>query len=202
VVGRLVEQQRLRVGEQDPGQLNAPALPAGQRAQRLAQHPVGQPERRGHGGGLGLGRVAAEDREPVAERAVAADRLLRLRRVGVRHQRLRLAHADQHLIQAARGQDSVEREGVQVPGSRVLGEVADAAGAPDAASGRLAGPGEHLGEGGLPGAVPADEADAVTLGNLERRVSQQEPGTSTQLYATGDDHDSQGYLISPVSLIG
>ena len=49
--------------------------------------------------------------------------------------------------------------------------------------------GQHLGEGGLAGAVPADEADPVTLGDLERRTVQQQPGTSTQLYATGDDHD-------------
>jgi hypothetical protein len=46
------------------------------------------------------------------------------------------------------------------------------------------------GEGGLAGAVAAHEANAVPLGNLEGRVRQQEPGTSTQLNATGDDHDS------------
>ena len=34
-----------------------------------------------------------------------------------------------------------------------------------------------------------DEADAVSLSDLKGRVRQQEPGTSTQLYATGDDHD-------------
>src|SRR6202042_2821321 len=44
VVGRLVEQQRLRVGEQDAGQLDPAALATGQRVQRLLQHPVGQPE--------------------------------------------------------------------------------------------------------------------------------------------------------------
>ena len=42
VVGRLVEQQGLGVGEQDPGQLDAAALTAGEGAQRLGQHPVGQ----------------------------------------------------------------------------------------------------------------------------------------------------------------
>jgi len=47
VVGRLVEQQRAaaglgRVPEQDPGQLDSPALPAGEGTQRLRQYPVGQ----------------------------------------------------------------------------------------------------------------------------------------------------------------
>src|SRR3712207_7443249 len=39
VVGRLVEQQGLGVGEEDPGELDAAALTTGQRPQRLEQHP-------------------------------------------------------------------------------------------------------------------------------------------------------------------
>ena len=42
VVGRLVQQQRLRAAEQDPGQLDAPALAAREGAERLAEHAVGQ----------------------------------------------------------------------------------------------------------------------------------------------------------------
>ena len=64
VVGRLVEQQRLRVAEQDPGQLDPPALPAGQRAQRLVQHPVGQPEAGGQ-----ARRLATPPRSRRARRA-------------------------------------------------------------------------------------------------------------------------------------
>src|SRR6185437_878487 len=140
-------------------------------------------------------RVPAEDREAVRQAPVAADRLLRLGRVGVRHQRLGLAHLLAQLVQAARGQDAVEREGVQVPGPRVLREVADGAGVPDGPGGGRRGTGQDLGEGGLAGAVTAHEADAVSLGDLEGRVRQQEPGTSTQLNATGDDHDYQEYRI-------
>jgi hypothetical protein len=54
VVGRLVEQQRRGVGEQDPGQLDAAALAAGQRAELLAERPLRQPEVRADPGRLGL----------------------------------------------------------------------------------------------------------------------------------------------------
>ena len=79
VVGRLVEQQdaaagRGRVAEQDAGQLDAAALAAGERAERLGEDPVGQAEVGADAGGLGLGRVAAEAGELVFERAVAAER--------------------------------------------------------------------------------------------------------------------------------
>ena len=50
VVGRLVEQQRLGAGEQDPRQLDATALAARQRAQRLAEHAVLDPEARARSG--------------------------------------------------------------------------------------------------------------------------------------------------------
>ena len=40
VVGRLVEQQRLGAGEQDPGQLDPPPLATGEGLQRLAEQPV------------------------------------------------------------------------------------------------------------------------------------------------------------------
>ena len=62
VVGRLVEQQRLGAGEQDPGQLDPAPLAAGQRAQRLAEDPVLDAEAVRDLGGLGLGGVARRRR--------------------------------------------------------------------------------------------------------------------------------------------
>ena len=62
VVGGLVEEHGLGVGEQDPRQLDAAPLTARQGVQRLVQHPVGQPEAGGDRGRLRLGRVPAEDR--------------------------------------------------------------------------------------------------------------------------------------------
>jgi hypothetical protein len=60
---------------------------------------------------------------------------------------------------------------------------------PDGARSGQRGTGKHLSERGFARTVPAHEADAVSLGDLKGRVRQQEPGTSTQLNATGDDHD-------------
>ena len=188
VVGGLVEQERLGVAEQDAGKLDAPALAAGEGVQRLVEHPVGQPQARGHRGRLGLGSVPAEHGQPVAEVAVPPDRLVRLDRVRVRHQRLGLAHVIAHLVQAAGGEDPVEREHVKIAGPRVLREVADGPGMPNGPGGGLAVARQDLSQGGLARAVAADETDTVPLGNLERGVCQQEPGTRTQLNATGDDH--------------
>jgi len=195
VVRRLVEQQRLRVAEQDPGQLDSPALAAGQGAQRLVQHPVGQAETGGEAGGFRLRGVAAEHGEPVTEIAVAADGPLGGTGVRIGHLRFGLAHLLAELVEPACRQHPVEREHVKIPGARVLRQVADSSGAPYRAGGRLPVAGEHLGKGGLPGAVAAHETDPVPLGDLERCIGQQQPCAGAQLYATGDDHDSSGYLI-------
>jgi hypothetical protein len=193
VVRRLVEQQRLRVAEQDPGQLDPPPLAAGQGAQRLVQHPVGQPEAGGEARRLRFRGVTAEHGEPVAEIAIAADGLFSV--IRIRHLRLGLAQLLAQLIEPAGGQHPVEREHVKIPGARVLRQVADGAAAPYRAGGRLPVAGEHLGKGGLPGAVAAHETDPVALRDLERCISQQQPCAGAQLYATGDDHDVSGYLI-------
>src|SRR5690606_41425835 len=57
VVRRLVEEQRLHAGEEDARELDAAALPAGQRAQRLAEHTVVEAEVARDAVGLALGRV-------------------------------------------------------------------------------------------------------------------------------------------------
>ena len=59
VVGRLVEQHRLRAGEQDPGQLHPAPLAAAQRGERLAEDPVLDAEAGRDLRGLGLRGVPA-----------------------------------------------------------------------------------------------------------------------------------------------
>ena len=120
--------------------------------------------------------------------------------VRVRHLRLGLAHRLAQFVQAPGGQHAVERDDIQVPGTRVLRQVAHAAAAPYGPGRGLRLAGEHLGEGGLARAVASDEADSVPLGDLEGRFSQQQPCAGTQLYATGDDHDVSGYLIRAPAL--
>ena len=134
VVGRLVEQQRLGVGEQDAGQLDAAALATGERAQRLGEHAVGQAEVGADPGGVALGGVAAEGGELVLEPAVAADGLVPLGVVG------RLGHGDLRLdqlvaedVEAAAGEHPVAGGDVEVAAARVLRQVAELAGDVDLA---------------------------------------------------------------------
>ena len=59
VVGRLVQDHRVGIGEQDARQLHTAALAAGERAERLVHDLLRQPQRFGHRVGLGLRRVTA-----------------------------------------------------------------------------------------------------------------------------------------------
>jgi hypothetical protein len=125
VVGGLVEEHGLGVGEQDPGQLDAAPLTAGQGVQRLVQHPVGQAEAGGDRGRLRLGRVPAEDREPFFQPAVLADGVRRLGGIRSGHGRLGGPEFGAQLVEPAGGQHAVDGQHVQVPGARVLRQVPD-----------------------------------------------------------------------------
>lgn len=167
VVGRLVQEQGVGVREEDPGQLDTAALTAGERVQRLAEHPVGQAERGGDGGGLGLGGVSALGEELRLQALVLLHGLLAGGALPVRHPVLVLAHLAQDRVETAGGEDAVSGEDVEVAGARVLREVAHLAGLGDGAPGGRALAREALGEGGLARSVAADEADAVALGDAE-----------------------------------
>ena len=59
MVRRLVKNQRVRIGEQDARQFDAPPLTAGQRAKLLLHHFLRQAKAVGHRNRLGLGGVPA-----------------------------------------------------------------------------------------------------------------------------------------------
>ena len=188
VVGRLVQQQRVRAAEQDPGQLDPPPLAARQRAQRLLQHLLRQPEARRQRRRLGLGRVSAEHGQPLLQVAVPAHAGVAPGRVRVGHPQLGLAHPGQQRVQAAGGQDPVHRQRLEVTDPRVLRQVADRAADCDLPGRGLALARQHPGQRGLAGAVAADEADLVARGDLERGTLQQQPRASAQLNITCGNH--------------
>src|SRR5690606_31562301 len=101
-----------------------------------------------------------------------------------------LPHLADEDVQAARGEDAVPGEDVEVAGARVLREVADLAGAGDGAGSGDALAGEHLGEGGLARAVAADQADAVALGDAEGGALEKDTGTGAQLDRS-EEHTSE-----------
>ena len=189
VVGRLVEQQRLGVGEQDAGQLDPAALATGQRAQRLGEHPVGQPEVGADARGVALGGVPAHRGELVLQPAVAAHGLVPLVVVGgLGHRDLRLGQLVAQDVEPAAGQHPVAGGDVEVAAARVLREVADLADDVDLAGVRDALAGER-GEGGrLAGAVAADQADPVAGLHAQVGVADEDAATGTQLEAGRRDH--------------
>ena len=94
--------------------------------------------------------------------------------------RLLLAEAS---FQVAEG-DRIGLVGRNGAGKTTLAKVLSGTGLPAAGTVR---------HSGTVGYLPQDPR----TGDLEGRVRQQEPGTSTQLNATGDDHDYQEYRIRP-----
>ena len=189
VVGRLVEQQRLGVGEQDAGQLDAATLTAGQRAQRLGEHPVGQAQVAADPGGVALGGVPAHGGELVLEPAVAAHRLVALGVVGgLGHGHLRLGELVLQDVEAAAGQHPVAGGDVEVAAARVLRQVADLADDVDLAGVRDPLPRQGGERGGLAGAVAPDQADAVTGLHAESGVADEDAGAGAELEAGRRDH--------------
>ncbi len=131
------------------------------------QHPVGQAQAGGDRGGLRLGRVSAENRQPLFEPAVPTDGAGRRAGIGAGHLRFRRAQFGSQLVEPAGRQHPVDGQHVHVPGPRVLRQVPDGARPADRARGRLNLPGQHLGQRRFPRAVPADQADPVPGGHLE-----------------------------------
>ena len=165
MVRRFVQQEGVGAAEQDPGQLDAPPLATGQRAQRLAQHTLREAEACGHRRSLRLSGVAAEHVQPLLCGAVSLDRSL----VARGHLVLRGAKVRHHDVHTAPRQDSVACEHFEVAGARVLRQVADGASAVDRATGRQTFTGEYPRERRLARAVAADESDSVAVGDPEGR---------------------------------
>jgi hypothetical protein len=190
-----VVQQRVGAGEQDAGELDAAALAAGERVQGLVEHAGRERERRGHRGGLGLRGPSAEGLELRVEADVAVGRLRGPVRVGqVAHLPLGPAQATEERVDAARGQDTVAGEGVEVARARVLWQVADRPGGPDGAGvgdrrGRRLSAGEDLRERRLPGPVAADQADLHPGVDPERRLLEEFPVPDGYRDAARRDHD-------------
>ncbi len=129
VIRRLVEKQGGglprggAVREQDAGELDPAALTARQGAQRLPEHPVGQPEVGADAAGFALGGVAPEIVEAMFELAVPADQGLVVGRLGQLD--LDLGDLRDQLIEAAGGKHPIPRGDLQIAGAGVLRQVSD-----------------------------------------------------------------------------
>ena len=190
VVGRLVEEQRLGPGEEDPGQLDPAPLPTGEGAQRLRHQPVLDAERRGDLRGLGLGGVPTTGVEVGVGALVAAHRPLALGGVVAAHLLLGGPETAYDGVEPAGGQDPLADRHLGVAGAGVLGQVADGAGRVDLPGRGQALAGEDPGEGGLAGTVASDQAHLVAGTDPEGDVVHQQPRPGSDLELLGTDHQA------------
>jgi len=189
VVGGLVEQQRLGVGEEDAGELHAAALTSREGAQRLGEHAVGQAERRADARRLALGGVPAERGELVLQLPVATDGSVPLGLVGrLGHRDLCLDQPGTQHVQAAPGQHPVARGDVEVAAAGVLRQIADLAG--DLHLPRVREPlsGQRGQRRRLTGTVAPHQADAVAGLHAQGRVADEDAGAGTEFEAGRRDH--------------
>ena len=100
----------------------------------------------------------------------------------------RLVHAEHERAEAARVEDARARQHLGVAGAGVLRQVADLAGAVDAAAGRQRLAGERLRERGLAGAVAADEPHLVARRDAEVHVLHEHAGADADLEIMDGEH--------------
>ena len=181
MVGRLVQDHRVRIGEQDPRQLHTAALPAGERAERLVHDLLRQSQRFGHRVGLGLRRVTAGLVEVLHGLVVAVHGLGHHVRIRVGHLAFGLAHAADDGRDVARAHHTVERGLVRIVRMRVLRQIPEFARDTHFAAGGQHLAGDHARQRGLAGAVAAYQTDLVSLGYVEVGGVQQRACTDLNL---------------------
>ena len=121
VVGRLVEDHRIGIGEEDARELDTTTLTARERLERLVENAVGQVQIGSDGCRFRLGRVAAECLEPIRQARVLLHRSLCDCGIGRAHVHRRFLHAEQQGSQTAGIEDARTSEFVGVTRARVLG---------------------------------------------------------------------------------
>ena len=186
VVGRLVEQQQVRIGDDQPGQRRPRLLAARQRGRRLRPLVAGEAEAGQRALDPLVERVAAEDLEPVQELGVgAARRPVPSRSIAGQP----LGHPLE--VGGARPdrRPQVRRGHERLVEVRLLGEQPEgqAALAMDLAAVGLVAPGGEPQQRRLAGAVRPDEADPVA--ERDRRVDRVEDDERADL--AGDARQAQ-----------
>jgi hypothetical protein len=188
VVGRLVEQEDVRPAEQDARKLDASALPAGERADRLRENALRQAHTGSDRGGLRLHGVAAQCLELCLGAGVPGNQAVTL--IGIRraHPHAGFLHTADDSMQPACRQDPVPGDLVRVAGSGILRQVADRARDVHLAAGRHRLLGHDAREGRLAGAVSTDEADPVASGDPQIGTLEEQRRTGPDLKTGCGNH--------------
>ena len=150
----------------------------------------GEAEAVADAGRFALGDVPAEGGEALLELTVLADGLVGVpRRATSAINALLLLHLAQQRVEATRGEHPVLCQHVEVALVRVLRQIAELTGADDLARVGLALAREDAQRGRLAGTVTADEPDAVSGLDTQRRTGrgQKRPHTGTNFQVGGGD---------------
>ena len=164
VVGRLVEEQDIGLGKEDPGEFHPSPLATGHRDHGLVQLVVSDPESGRHALRLRLGHETALGLEFLVETAETGDAPVPLLAVEVMEPSSGLFYPTLQGTDLPRHENPLQRCGVgmlQFGQGGLLGEVAESAGTQDSSFGRGQSAGERFHQGGLSRPVPAHEADPV-----------------------------------------
>ena len=164
MVGRLVEEQDIGLGKEDPGQLHPSPLSTGHGDHGLVQLVVPDPESGRHALCLCLGHETALGLELLVETAETGDASVSLLTVEVVKSPSGLLYPALQGTDLPGHENSLQRRGVwmlQFGQRGLLGEIAESARTQDGPLGGSESAGERLHQSGLARPVPAHEADAV-----------------------------------------
>ena len=188
VVGRLIQQHGVRIGEENTRQLHTATLTTRQSRQRLGEHTLRQVQVGGDDRRLRLSRVAATGNKLSLKTVVAAHTLSAHRRVLTRHIVLRLTHLARHTVQATRRKDAVTRQLAHVIHLRVLWKVADSAAAGHRTVSGQGQTGKHLSHSGLTGTVATDQTNLIALIDAEGDLFHEQARACTQFEVLYSNH--------------
>ena len=188
VVGRLIQQHGVCIGEENTRQLHTATLTTRQSRQRLGEHTLRQVQVGGDDRRLRLGCVAATGNELGFQAVVAAHTLSAHRRILARHILLCLTHLARHTIQATRRKDTVTSQLAHVVYLRVLRKVANCAAAGDRTVSGQGQTGKHLSHSGLTGTVTAHETNFVALIDAEGDLFHEQARACTQFEVLYSNH--------------
>ncbi len=189
MVRRLVEDHRLRVGEEDARELDASALSPRQGLERLIEDAVRKRQVVRDRRGLRLGGVTPERLEPLHELPVPAHRLRGDVGVVVGHRERGLLHAERDAPQSACVEDARPRELLGIAATGILRKVAELPRAFDASRGGQQVAREHLRERRLSGAVATDQPHLVAVADAEGDVGHQDARADPDLEIMHGEHN-------------
>ncbi len=194
MVGGLVEDEQVATGEQHAGEVETPALPAGERGDGGEQRLLVETDAAGDPLGRRLELVPAREGEGLLQLAEAVDEAVELRSGRPRHLRGQQVHLVVHRGQRAPLEEVLHRQLRRRPRLQPRGLLPQIGGVrrdPDASGGQAPLPGDGAEQRGLPHAVRPDQGDLLTLTDEDAGIVEQH--TVTDLDTSGGESEHGGW---------